>query len=882
MIIKSSQRAAPISLANHLTNLKENEQIRFSDSRFLLADDVHGALDDMDDIAKGSNCTKHLYHVSINPDQDLTPKQWQQTWQNYEAEFGLESQPFIEVTHLKQGREHKHRVYERVQENGKAIQLSHNWQRNEKVARKLEYQFGHDLTIGKHNRAVINQLKREGEGEIILWMEQQQAHLQERPVAEKNHSDHQQEKRTKVSVAQVKADLKEAYQNTDNGKAFEAAIAEKNYRLAKGDRRDFVVVDYTGNVHSPRRRIGVKAKELRTKWADLKLEHLPTVEAVKQALNPHRQPKSHNSETSLENLQQERKDIEAEIIKLECQLQIEVNSYVKTNVESKDPITQASENFQARQEQPQQLPEPSLNTFLNTAYEAQLPNLLRPEDINPHSQSTSDTDQRQQIETWTQLQGEGWESIKPPDRVEQSFIGGHSSDREKYSRVTEKILQLTGEAARSERDRRLHLAQTAASKPEKPDPHHKRPIRAYLTALGQYLQKQGRGAYHRADSWLSKKLSQNGYDKNALRQMILRVSPALLEQPPSERKSYIKRLIDRAQAWYEHHKQRNQADKPQSPAQIATIKDSSIQSEPMIQGLIGTARAAAMAIARKEGKKEVVEQTTKKAAQEAAEVTAKKQAQQTAKEAARIGKKQANEMPKPEPQPTKPSVNSQKELKERTQSEIVKPTSPKSNKPPQKISPQAQEKLTTQLSQAKALQRQQDSTPQSDKETIQGTAQEAVHGTRPDLIKQERNLREAELARTIINSQDKPQSELSLKDQYAQEYLNVAQEAEKHGYQGNGTKIDIATTQRLLAKNPSLTNEQITQELPQTIAKNSPNAAQVVNQEKYGQTVVKNAVDGFKPGFQNERQEKSLYEIYQSHHETNQQMIQHQHNSPRR
>ena len=327
MIIKSSQRSSPQELANHLTKLSENENIIFSDSRAILAEDVHGALDDMDDIARGSSCQQHLYHVSINPRCDLNAKEWKKAWQEYEAEFRLENQPFIEVTHVKEGRLHKHRVYERIQDDGKAVHLGFNRIRNEKISRVLEYEFGHELTLGKHNRAVIKKLRAEGKGEIADWLEQQQAHEQSRPVAEKNHADLQQEKRTKLSIEQVKAELQNAYQATDNGRAFEAAIAEKGYLLAKGDKRDFVIVDPVGGVHSPRRRLGVKAKELRQRWQDLNPEQMPTVEQVKDFLSPERQSKREwqqkDTEQKIEDLTEQWSKVQQEIEELNRNLESE-------------------------------------------------------------------------------------------------------------------------------------------------------------------------------------------------------------------------------------------------------------------------------------------------------------------------------------------------------------------------------------------------------------------------------------------------------------------------------------------------------------------------------------------------------------------------------
>ena len=49
----------------------------------------------------------------------------------------------------------------------------------------------------------------------------------------------------------------------DNAHAFQAGLETKGYLLAQGDRRDFVIVDRAGGIHSLGRRIdGMKAAEL--------------------------------------------------------------------------------------------------------------------------------------------------------------------------------------------------------------------------------------------------------------------------------------------------------------------------------------------------------------------------------------------------------------------------------------------------------------------------------------------------------------------------------------------------------------------------------------------------------------------------------------------
>jgi sulfate adenylyltransferase subunit 1 (EFTu-like GTPase family) len=52
--------------------------------------------------------------------------------------------------------------------------------------------------------------------------------------------------------------------------------------LARGDRRDFVVIDLAGGDHALSKRItGASAAEMRVRMADIDREQLPSVDAAK-------------------------------------------------------------------------------------------------------------------------------------------------------------------------------------------------------------------------------------------------------------------------------------------------------------------------------------------------------------------------------------------------------------------------------------------------------------------------------------------------------------------------------------------------------------------------------------------------------------------------
>ena len=78
----------------------------------------------------------------------------------------------------------------------------------------------------------------------------------------------QQAQRAGLDAKELKAVFKKLWESSDNRAAFEQALKERGFWLAKGDRRGFVAVDYRGEVYAVARYSGVKAKDEKAKLGD--------------------------------------------------------------------------------------------------------------------------------------------------------------------------------------------------------------------------------------------------------------------------------------------------------------------------------------------------------------------------------------------------------------------------------------------------------------------------------------------------------------------------------------------------------------------------------------------------------------------------------------
>jgi hypothetical protein len=278
VILQGNIRANGAELAKHLLNDRQpdpyqesfrpfrvgNERVELAELRGFVATDLAGAFGEVEAIATGTRCTKPLYSLSINPSQPMNRDQYARAVDRIEEKLGLTDQARAVVFHVKNGREHCHVVWSRIDhEQMKARHMEFDHQKLREVARELVREFGHDMP--KH--------LGEDRGTDRFKEGFQQATL----------ASLSQEARSGISPEERRTAITEAYQQSDNAGAFRAALVERGYTLAQGDKRGLVVVDREGEVHSLTRQIeGAKAKDVEAKLALKSLSDLPTVGQAKQ------------------------------------------------------------------------------------------------------------------------------------------------------------------------------------------------------------------------------------------------------------------------------------------------------------------------------------------------------------------------------------------------------------------------------------------------------------------------------------------------------------------------------------------------------------------------------------------------------------------------
>ena len=262
MIAKGTTHNSGGRLAHYMVTGKEGERAELWQLRGFASDDIREAFRSVDVMAQGTRCEQPFFHVQVrNPEGEaLTRPQWEYTANRMEARLGLTGQARAISFHLdeKSGHEHMHVAWSRIDdETLTARPLPFFKDRLKKVSRELELHFG--LTLVRNKRP-----------DQISYAP--------------TRAEDEQARRLGLDIHELRQTIRDCYERSDCGRSFDAALEAEGMVLAKGDKRDFIVIDPAGGMHAVGKRIlDVSAAQIRKRLADLDREQLPSVEQAREA-----------------------------------------------------------------------------------------------------------------------------------------------------------------------------------------------------------------------------------------------------------------------------------------------------------------------------------------------------------------------------------------------------------------------------------------------------------------------------------------------------------------------------------------------------------------------------------------------------------------------
>lgn len=295
MIPKASQRGGGTDLATHLLNAFDNEYVEVAEVSGAIASDLHGAFAEWEAVAAGlTKCRNYLYSLSVNPDLGqglLTREQYLDYVDRVEKKLGLEGQPRAVVFHIKDGREHCHAVWSRIDyRTEKAIHLAFDHEKLMMVTREFARDHGLTLPDG-YRREPGNE--RDGKKKSLSLYEKQQ------------------ERATGLSKEERMVMITAAWKQSDSPRAFVRALESMGYVLATGN-RPYVLVDMYGTMNALPKMIddrSVRTKDIRAFLEkEFPPEQLPTVDEARALVAEHRKAreqfaKAQESDRALQTLE---------------------------------------------------------------------------------------------------------------------------------------------------------------------------------------------------------------------------------------------------------------------------------------------------------------------------------------------------------------------------------------------------------------------------------------------------------------------------------------------------------------------------------------------------------------------------------------------------
>jgi hypothetical protein len=265
MICKGNTHQNGVKLARYMMTGKGDERAEIFELRGFASGAIEEAFRSVHVMAEGTKCRQPFFHVQVrNQDlEELTREQWLRVVNRIESRLGLTDQPRAICFHIDQitGQEHMHVAWSRIDmDTMRAVPLPFFKERLKSVARELEIELG------------LARVKNERDG----------------AVRAPGRNEFEEARRLGVDIQAVRQGIRDCFEHSDNGRSFEAALAERGWVLAEGDRRAFVVIDHEGGIHALGKRIlGLTAAQTRDRLADLDGNQLPGVDQARSFIREH-------------------------------------------------------------------------------------------------------------------------------------------------------------------------------------------------------------------------------------------------------------------------------------------------------------------------------------------------------------------------------------------------------------------------------------------------------------------------------------------------------------------------------------------------------------------------------------------------------------------
>jgi hypothetical protein len=250
MIIKSkrvkAKGAALKRLLRHVVDGEDNDVVEL----------VQGNVADLEDARADAMRFGREYsvrHWILAPEVEISPAQLAYLIALLAVEFGFNPKRAVVWKHFKPREgacdQHFHMLVREVDAiTGGVMTNSHNFRVHEKLSRQVEVAWGHRLTRGAHNRAVVAALRGAENANVVTAMTDAGLLDGPKPVESFGEDEHQRAKRDGLDLPRLRIMISEALSGSQSHDDFATRLAAVGLRIRIGEKADTPIVETLDNI----------------------------------------------------------------------------------------------------------------------------------------------------------------------------------------------------------------------------------------------------------------------------------------------------------------------------------------------------------------------------------------------------------------------------------------------------------------------------------------------------------------------------------------------------------------------------------------------------------------------------------------------------------
>jgi len=258
-----------------------------------VAPDLYEVMNDMALARDGSRSETAFLHISLSPSRDLSDDEMRKIAGIVMQHFDAEDHQAALIIHEKDrannsGNRHAHIVLGRVSPDGKVLPSGFDKIKLETAVRIAEFELGEPCVLGRHHKSSVKWLRENGRDDVADFMIAAHSNNPTKPTSSASPAVRQKiERTTGKDLSAISNDVRSAWEKSDNGQSFAAALTSVGLSVKSGKKDGVFVIENDGQeIGALDRLLKEKRAAVRHKMGDFQNDS--TSKPTSQAINSSR------------------------------------------------------------------------------------------------------------------------------------------------------------------------------------------------------------------------------------------------------------------------------------------------------------------------------------------------------------------------------------------------------------------------------------------------------------------------------------------------------------------------------------------------------------------------------------------------------------------